>query len=77
MHLLICPTLLITQVIMDMGFGVVVAWSKGQQYDGREDLMVRFRLLSRIFYFGWCVQGCFIIKNYCLGVLLWHSGLKV
>ena len=38
--------LLSTQVIRAMGFGVVVAWSMGKQYDGREEHMVRSRLLS-------------------------------
>ena len=45
-YLFVVFYLLSTQVIMEMGFGVVVAWSMGKQYDGREEHMVRSRLLS-------------------------------
>ena len=38
--------LLSTQVIREMGFGVVVPWNMGKQYDGREEHMVRSGLLS-------------------------------
>ena len=47
-YLFVMFDLLSTQVIMEMGFGVVVAWSMGKQYDGRDEHMVRSRLLTRI-----------------------------